>query len=98
MPPTLSPREREVVQLVGEGETSKEIAVLLGVTLKTVETHRSNIMLKLQLHSTVELVLYAVRNEIVHVQLPAKVLRVPQNRNGPPDMAFMPLFENCRLP
>ena len=98
MPPTLSPREREVVQLVGEGETSKEIAVLLGVTLKTVETHRSNIMLKLQLHSTVELVLYAVRNEIVHVQLPAKVLRVPQNRNGRPDMAFMPLFENCRLP
>src|SRR5437762_14309508 len=71
---------------------------LLGVTLKTVETHRSNIMLKLQLHSTVELVLYAVRNEIVHVQLPAKVLRVPQNRNGRPDMAFMPLFENCRLP
>jgi len=79
MPPTLSPREREVVQLVGEGKTSKEIALLLGVTLKTVETHRSNIMLKLQLHSTVELVLYAVRNEIVHVQLPAKVLRVPRN-------------------
>ena len=88
MPPTLSPREREVVQLVGEGKTSKEIAMLLGVTLKTVETHRSNIMLKLQLHSTVELVLYAVRNEIVHVQLPAKVLRVPQNRNGRPDMGL----------
>jgi DNA-binding NarL/FixJ family response regulator len=88
MPPALSPREREIVQLVGEGKTSKEIAMLLGVTLKTVETHRSNIMLKLQLHSTVELVLYAVRNEIVHVQLPAKVPRVPQNGTRREDLGL----------
>jgi DNA-binding NarL/FixJ family response regulator len=67
----LSPREREVLQLLGEGKSSKEVAVLLNVKVKTAETHRSNIMLKLNLHSIVELVLYAVRNEIVHVQLPA---------------------------
>jgi DNA-binding NarL/FixJ family response regulator len=72
----LSPREREVVQLLGEGKTTKEVATILDVSVKTAETHRSNIMLKLKLHSIAELVLYAVRNEIVHVQLPA-VLRFP---------------------
>jgi DNA-binding NarL/FixJ family response regulator len=72
----LSPREREVVQLLGEGKTSKEVATMLGVTLKTARTHRGNVMLKLKLHSIAELVLYAVRNEIVHVQLPAG-LRLP---------------------
>jgi DNA-binding NarL/FixJ family response regulator len=76
----LTLREREVVQLVVEGKTSKEIGTMLGVSLKTAETHRSNIMIKLKLHSTVELVLYAVRNEIIPVQLPAMVL--PQNGNG----------------
>jgi DNA-binding NarL/FixJ family response regulator len=77
----LSPREREVVQLLGEGNTTKEVAIMLNVTVKTAETHRSNIMLKLKLHSIAELVLYAVRNEIVHVQLPA-VLRFPGPVNG----------------
>jgi len=72
----LSPREREVVQLLGEGKTSKEVAVMLGVTLKTAKTHRGKVMLKLKLHSIAELVLYAVRNQIVHVQLPAG-LRLP---------------------
>jgi DNA-binding NarL/FixJ family response regulator len=72
----LSPREREVVQLLGEGKTSKEVATMLGVTLKTLKTHRGNVMLKLKLHSIAELVLYAVRNEIIHVQLPA-ALRLP---------------------
>src|SRR5690348_4059551 len=57
----LSLREREVVQLVSEGKTSKEVATLLGVSTKTAETHRSNIMIKLKLHSTVELVMYAIR-------------------------------------
>jgi len=73
----LSPREREVLQLLGEGKSSKEVAILLNVKVKTAETHRSNIMLKLNLHSIVELVLYAVRNEIVHVQLPS-VAALPQ--------------------
>jgi len=74
--PKLSPREREVVQLVGEGKTSKEVATILNVTVKTAETHRSNIMYKLKIHSIAELVLYAVRNEIVHVKLPG-ILRFP---------------------
>jgi DNA-binding NarL/FixJ family response regulator len=82
VPPRLTLREREVVQLVGEGRTSKDIATMLGMTLKTAETHRSNIMVKLNLHSTVELVLYAVRNEIIHVALPAILLRGSQNGNG----------------
>jgi DNA-binding NarL/FixJ family response regulator len=80
--PRLSVREREVVQLVGEGKTSKEVATRLGVSLKTAETHRSNILLKLNLHSTVELVLYAVRNEIIQVHLPAVIPSGPYNGNG----------------
>lgn len=68
--PKLTPREREVVQLLSEGNSTKEVAASLEVTVKTAETHRSNIMLKLKLHSIAELVLYAVRNEIIHVQLP----------------------------
>jgi DNA-binding NarL/FixJ family response regulator len=66
----LSPREREVVQLVCEGKASKEIATILHVSLATAETHRSNVLRKLRLHSIAELVLYAVRNEIVHVHFP----------------------------
>lgn len=69
--PKLSPREREVVQLVGEGKTSKEVAMILNVALKTAETHRSNMMFKLNIHSIAQLVLYAVRNEIIHVRPPA---------------------------
>jgi len=66
----LSFREREVVQLVSEGKVSKEIAAKLGLSVKTVDTHRSNIMRKLSVHSIAELVLYAVRNEIIHVERP----------------------------
>jgi DNA-binding NarL/FixJ family response regulator len=83
MPPRLSFREREVVQLVGEGRTSKEVAARLGISLKTAETHRSNILIKLNLHSTVELVLYAVQNNIVDVvHFPLVVRRAPHNGNG----------------
>ena len=63
----LTPREREVVQLLAEGKSTKEVAVALGLSVKSAETHRSNIMRKLQLHSVSDLVLYAVRNNIVHV-------------------------------
>jgi DNA-binding NarL/FixJ family response regulator len=63
----LTPREREVVQLVAEGKTSKEVAVTLDVSVKTAETHRTNIMRKLDLHSIAGLTLYAVRNGIVQV-------------------------------
>jgi DNA-binding NarL/FixJ family response regulator len=61
----LTPREREIVQLIAEGRTSKEIAARLGVSVKTVEAHRSNLMNKLNLHSASELVRYAVRNRII---------------------------------
>ena len=77
-PARLSVREREIVQLVSEGKTSREMAQLLGVTVKTAESHRNNIMLKLELHSTVELVMYAIRNQIVNVQLPTIMQSVPQ--------------------
>ena len=85
--PQLSPREREVVQLLAESKTSKEVAMVLNISLKTVETHRSNILLKLNLHSVTELVLYAVRNEIVHVQLPS-VRRLPRSGNGRKDLTI----------
>src|SRR5438270_1032564 len=81
-PVGLSGREREVVQLVSEGKSSKEIAQVLGVTVKTAETHRSNVMLKLRLHSTVDLVMYAIRNEIVHVQLPTNVIPILPRENS----------------
>jgi DNA-binding NarL/FixJ family response regulator len=61
----LTPREREIVQLISEGKSSKEIASLLGISIKTAETHRANIMRKLHVHSVTDLVRYAVRNEIV---------------------------------
>jgi len=70
----LSPREREVVQLVSEGHITKDVASILHVTPKTAETHRNNVMRKLGIHSVTELVLYAVRNNIVQVQLPAPAL------------------------
>ena len=63
----LTPREREVVQLLAEGKTSKEVAVVLGLSVKTAETHRTNIMRKLGLHSVADLTLYAVRNGLVQV-------------------------------
>ncbi len=61
----LSEREREVLQLVAEGRSSKEIAELLSVSPTTVETHRAHIMQKLGLHNTAELVLYAVRRGVI---------------------------------
>src|SRR5205814_1116967 len=63
----LTAREREIVQLLAEGKSTKEVAVTLGVSVKTAETHRSNLMRKLGLHCLSELVLYAVRNNIVQV-------------------------------
>ncbi len=61
----LSPREREIVQLVAEGKSNKEVAALLHITSKTVETHRANVMSKLELRSVTELVRYAIRNRII---------------------------------
>lgn len=61
----LSSREREIVQLLAEGKSSKEVAVTLGISVKTAETHRANIMRKLEMHSVSELVRYAVRNQMI---------------------------------
>jgi DNA-binding NarL/FixJ family response regulator len=58
-------REREIIQLLSEGKSSKEVAVLLNISVKTAETHRANIMRKLQIHSVSDLVRYAVRNQII---------------------------------
>ena len=66
--PMVSSREREIVQLLAEGKSSKEVASFLKLSVSTVETHRSNIMRKLGIHSLSELVLYAIRNNIVQVQ------------------------------
>jgi len=63
----LTAREREVIQLLAEGRTSKEVAVTLNLSVKTAETHRTNLMRKLGLHSVADVTRYAVRNGIVHV-------------------------------
>jgi DNA-binding NarL/FixJ family response regulator len=61
----LTDREKEVLQLLAEGRSNKEVAALLDVGLSTVETHRANLMQKLNLHSTAEIVLYAVRKRLI---------------------------------
>ncbi|MCE4223340.1 response regulator transcription factor [Methylobacterium sp. C25] len=62
---TLTCREREVVQLIAEGHSSKQVSAVLAISLKTVETHRSSAMHKLSLETTAALVRYAVRNKLV---------------------------------
>ena len=66
-PDLLTSREREVIQLLAEGRTSKEVAVTLNLSVKTAETHRTNLMRKLGLHSVADLTRYVVRNGIVQV-------------------------------
>jgi DNA-binding NarL/FixJ family response regulator len=63
----LSPREREVLRLLAEGHRCKDVAVLLNISEKTADTHRTNLMYKLNLHSIATLVAYAVRNEVIQV-------------------------------
>src|SRR5208282_2800925 len=69
--PKLTPREHEVVQLLAEGKSSKEVATLLNLSTKTAETHRSNIMRKLGFHSIRDIVVYAIKNNIIQVQMPS---------------------------
>jgi two-component system response regulator NreC len=61
----LTDREKEVLQLLAEGRSNKEVATLLDVGLSTIETHRANLMQKLNLHNTAEIVLYAVRKRLI---------------------------------
>ena len=62
---SLAPRERQVLQLVAEGNTSKEIAVLLGLSVKTVDSYRARVMEKVGVHETAGLVRYAIRNGVI---------------------------------
>jgi DNA-binding NarL/FixJ family response regulator len=61
----LTDREKEVLQLLAEGKSNKEVAALLNLSPYTVETHRNNMMQKLNLHNTAEIVLYAVRKKVI---------------------------------
>jgi len=66
---SLTPREREVVRMIAEGKSVKEIAVRLGRSVKTVEAHKFNLMRKLDVHNKAQLVTYAIQKKIV--KLPA---------------------------
>jgi DNA-binding NarL/FixJ family response regulator len=63
----LTPREREVVKMIAEGNSAREIASLLGLSVKTVEAHRFNLMRKLDIHNKAQLVTYAIQKRIVNV-------------------------------
>lgn len=62
---SLSEREREIFQLIAEGHSNKDVALILGISPSTVETHRAHILQKLDVHNTAELVLYAVRKGVI---------------------------------
>ena len=63
-----TPRETEIIRLLAAGKTNKQIAAELGITLRTVETHRGRIMMKMGLHSLTELIHYAIRDKIITTQ------------------------------
>jgi len=66
--PALSPGERQVLRYLASGKSNREISLELGISVKTVETHRSRIMLKIQAPTLVHLVHYAIRHKIVELQ------------------------------
>ena len=68
---TLTPREREVVKMIAQGNSAREIAALLGLSVKTVEAHRFNLMRKLDIHNKAQLVTYAIQKKIVTVSAEA---------------------------
>jgi two-component system, NarL family, response regulator NreC len=68
---TLTPREREVVKMIAQGNSAREIAAFLGLSVKTVEAHRFNLMRKLDIHNRAQLVTYAIQKKIVNI--PAEV-------------------------
>ena len=70
--PRTTPREIEIIRLLAEGKSNKEIAAQLAITVRTVETHRAKIMLKLGLHSLAELIHYAIRQKIVSMPSPSE--------------------------
>ncbi|MBA3913254.1 MAG: response regulator transcription factor [Acidobacteriales bacterium] len=68
---TLTPREREVIKMIAEGNSVKEIAALLGLSVKTVEAHKFNLMRKLDIHNKAQLVTYAIQKKIVKMPIGA---------------------------
>jgi two-component system response regulator NreC len=64
---TLSPREREILQLIAEGKTSREIADILNLSIKTVQSHRTSLMQKLDLHDRGDLIKYAIQKKIIEI-------------------------------
>ena len=68
---SLTPREREVVKMIAEGNSVRQIAQLLGLSIKTVEAHKFNLMRKLNIHNKAQLVTYAIQKKIVRVPLEA---------------------------
>jgi DNA-binding NarL/FixJ family response regulator len=75
--PRLTAREQEVVRLVADGKTNKEMAALLNISVRTVETHRSNIMEKLEIHTVSDLILYAIRSGLKDTSGPSPEPSVP---------------------
>jgi DNA-binding NarL/FixJ family response regulator len=75
----LTPRQREIIQLVAEGKTTKQLSTILHMSVKTAETHRHNIMSRLKLGSVPELVLYAIRNNMIYVSNSGTSLGVSTN-------------------
>jgi DNA-binding NarL/FixJ family response regulator len=88
--PQLTSREREVLQLLAEGNRSKDVAAILNISVKTAETHRANLMSKLNLHSIAQLVVYAVRNDVINLQLPV-ASPLPESGNGLPNVTLQSL-------
>jgi DNA-binding NarL/FixJ family response regulator len=62
---SLTPRQREIIQLLSEGKNAEDVAAILKISIKTAETHRANIMKRLGIHNTAELVRYAMRTQII---------------------------------
>ncbi len=80
--PQLTRREHEVVQLLAEGKSAKEVASVLNLSTKTAETHRSNIMRKLGFHSIRDLVVYAIQNNVIQVHVPSQVSTPGEDPNA----------------
>jgi DNA-binding NarL/FixJ family response regulator len=70
---TLKPRERQVFELLAQGKANKEVASSLGLSVRTVETYRASIMAQLNVHSAGELILYAIRNNVIAIDRSEKV-------------------------
>ena len=65
---SLTPRQREILQLIAEGKSTKQMALSLNLSVKTVETHRAQLMDRLQIHNIAGLVRYAIRNDLIHLE------------------------------